>query len=101
MKDSNIITAPFTEEQVKNLNEFQNLGFIHEFTCGNDHSGNRVLVATKDGWICPTCTYTQDWAHKGMLNVKELKENFFSTDFGKIYKEAQVKRNQNKDAKIL
>lgn len=23
----------------------------------------RELVATLDGWICPTCDYTQNWAH--------------------------------------
>ena len=22
---------------------------------------DRELVATKDGWICPTCDYKQDW----------------------------------------
>lgn len=24
---------------------------------------DRELVATVNGWICPTCDYTQNWAH--------------------------------------
>ena len=24
---------------------------------------DRELVATRDGWICPTCDYKQDWCH--------------------------------------
>jgi hypothetical protein len=28
----------------------------------------RELVATLGGWICPTCDYTQDWAHAHMAN---------------------------------
>ena len=30
------ITAPFTEEQVKNLNDFQKSGRFHPFTCCSD-----------------------------------------------------------------
>ena len=41
---------------------------FHEFTCGSDlcpGAGDvpAVLVACEDGWHCPACTYTQDWAH--------------------------------------
>lgn len=60
--------APWTAEQVEALNEYQRLGYAHEFTCGNDHDGDRVLVATRDGWRCPSCDYTQDWAHEGMAD---------------------------------
>jgi len=97
----NIIKAPFTKDQVKNLNEFQSIGFMHPFTCGNDHSGDNLLVATENGWVCPTCTYTQDWAYTSMTNVEIVKESFFSTDFGKIYKEGQEKRNRNNNGEIL
>lgn len=24
---------------------------------------DRELVATRDGWVCPTCDYKQDWCH--------------------------------------
>jgi len=30
------ITAPFSDEQVIRLNEFQNLGMVHPFTCAKD-----------------------------------------------------------------
>lgn len=29
---------------------------------------DRELVATINGWICPTCDYTQDWAHEFMAS---------------------------------
>ena len=59
--------APWTEQQVYNLNEFQRDYRRHSYTCGYDSS--HVLEATVDGWICPTekCNYTQDWAHESDL----------------------------------
>lgn len=64
------IKAPFTTAQVDALNNFQRrLGFVHPFTCGHDHPGDRDLVATKDGWICCHCDYRQDWAHEAMLHI--------------------------------
>lgn len=76
------VTAPWTDEQVAALNEFQRLRRFHPFTCGSgnrsdaahlaarDHLGlrdNGALVATREGWICPACDYTQDWAHEFMF----------------------------------
>lgn len=70
---------PWTAEQVEALNRFQQSGRFHPFTCGNrlseshrqyarDHGGDvGQLVATTDGWICPVCDYTQDWAHGAMM----------------------------------
>ena len=64
----------FTEEQVKSLNEYQKNGFMHPFTCGGRRTdekhldGEGLLVATVDGWICPYCDYTQDWAHGFMMD---------------------------------
>lgn len=58
-----MIKAPFTAEQVDALNRFQHNNCVHPFTCGNDHEGNRDLVAAQKGWICCHCDYTQDWAH--------------------------------------
>jgi hypothetical protein len=63
------IKAPWTPEQVAALNAYQALGYVHEFTCpGHDGDGSRVLVATGAGWICPSCDYTQDWAHDAMAD---------------------------------
>jgi hypothetical protein len=70
------ITAPWTEEQVKALNTYQQHRIMHPFTCGGDNrnlkthpDGEGILVATKDGWICPFCDYTQDWAHDFMIKL--------------------------------
>lgn len=60
------IDAPFTPEQVVALNNYQTDGRFHEFTCGVD-SRHPALVATATGWVCPTCDYTQSWAHDFML----------------------------------
>lgn len=50
------------------LNDYQEHGRFHPFTCGHgaagEHAGGVSLVATADGWRCPfgDCDYTQDWA---------------------------------------
>lgn len=77
------IKAPWTDEQVETLNRYQR-GPMHPFTCGSlDHperenlspasrntfEKGRTLIAKNDGWHCPTCSYTQDWAWEFMLNV--------------------------------
>lgn len=67
------VLAPWTAEQVIALNRWQNCDYVHPFTCGSDHrdqkhaDGAAVLVATTEGWICPFCTYRQDWAHDFMF----------------------------------
>jgi hypothetical protein len=68
---------PWSKDQVAALNRYQREGWMHPFTCG---SGNRTdehhldgegkLVATKDGWICPYCPYTQDWAFDFMFKPR-------------------------------
>lgn len=83
---SEIIRAPFTEEQVKNLNEYQNLGIVHEYTCRNEHYYSRVLIATTQGWICPNCDYKQSWAFASTTNIQEMKETWNQSEFGKIKK---------------
>jgi hypothetical protein len=62
-----IANAPWTDEQVANLNRWQQAGYVHEWTCPNDHPGSRTLVADNDGWWCVGCGYTQNWAHPNML----------------------------------
>ncbi len=67
MKDYDFVRAPWTSEQVDALNRWQRLGYVHEFTCNNDHPGDRTLFATLNGWVCAHCDYRQDWAHAAML----------------------------------
>jgi hypothetical protein len=58
----NRVDTPFTEDQVRELNAYQDRGEFHPFTCGTD-SNHPNLVATANGWICTACAYTQNWAH--------------------------------------
>lgn len=62
-----MIHAPFNDDQVNSLNEYQADGFMHPFTCGNN-SNHGVLVATRIGWYCTDCDYTQNWAHGFMAD---------------------------------
>ena len=89
----NKIIAPFAADQVAKLNEFQELGFIHPFTCCSkigqhceriNGSGNGTLIATAKGWICPCGHFTQDWAYDFMIEVDELKKEYedFKLQFG-------------------
>lgn len=78
---SDRLSRPFTKEQVKALNEFQNNEWHHPFTCGGDrmdaahrsyqaiHGGDfGQLVATEHGWVCPVCGYTQSFAY-GFMTI--------------------------------
>jgi hypothetical protein len=76
------IKAPWTPQQVEALNHFQQSGMFHPFTCGQRdqwHHEERwgrhlgTLVATEDGWTCPDCSYTQDWAHAFMADPEVLE----------------------------
>ena len=82
--------APWTDEQVAKMNEWQACGRVLEFTCPDRHrrtvsvataveafaslhrvptkAPTRALVATREGMVCTTCGYTQDWALASMLN---------------------------------
>lgn len=78
---SKYLVAPFTDEQVQALNEFQTHladGFAgHPYTCSNRGDGRHgnqggdigVLVATNEGWVCPHCEYRQYTAHPYMLGA--------------------------------
>lgn len=54
------LNAPWPQDIVDHLNEYQNVGWFHPFTCAND-SNHRNLVATVYGWGCPDCDYVQIW----------------------------------------
>lgn len=72
------VFAPFTPEQVEALNAWQELGWVHPFTCNGNHhnaahmaqNGPRrgMLEATANGWLCRACGYTQNWAHDFMAD---------------------------------
>src|SRR6185369_7857242 len=63
------LKAPWSEVQVKSLNDFQSSGYLHPYTCNDGHD----LIATKDGWICKECqakgkSYHQDWCYHWMAD---------------------------------
>ena len=62
--------SPFTQDQADSFNAYQKAGIFHPFTCGNNHPGDRELVAKPQGLSCPGCDYKQDWAHSWMLDWK-------------------------------
>jgi len=92
------IKAPFTKDQVTALNSYQVSDQMPPFTCGGDKDGDRhneahkeyaerlsvksgTLIATEEGWRCPVCTYTQDWAHDFMVKIgTDLLDESLGTD---------------------
>lgn len=73
---SDRITAPWDAVQVDALNAYQRMNIFHPFTCpGHEGNGDRDLVATRKGWICCHCDYTQDWAHRFMADPKMIVES--------------------------
>lgn len=70
------VYAPWSPNEVAALNDYQQAGWFHPFTCGirDEHpSDEGILVATENGWVCPveSCDYTQTWAHAFMMMGEE------------------------------
>jgi len=66
------IQAPFTQKEQNALNEYQITGPYHPYTCGNN--SDHLLFATKYGWVCSKCDYTQNWAHSASVSMIKNKE---------------------------
>lgn len=67
------VVAPFTDDEVHSLNEFQKCGFLHPFTC----ECGEEMVADNAGWLCEKCNdHVQDWAVRMMTDMswKQLKK---------------------------
>jgi hypothetical protein len=64
--------APWTVSQAATMNAWQVSGLIHPFCCKNTHRKSNVLQAGTEGWYCPRCDYTQNWAHDFMVDRDEL-----------------------------
>ena len=76
MTEPTTIYAPWTAEQVAQLNAWQKRSDRHPFTCGND-SQHYPLVAMRDGWICADCGYRQNWAHSMMTEPKANDHSWY------------------------
>lgn len=60
-----ILKAPWSREQLRNLEARQQREDTHDYTCPKCH---KELIPTPGGWACDglvaqdqTCDYTQDW----------------------------------------
>lgn len=62
------VYSPWSEEEVKNLNERQKIKTLHPYTCPNGHN----LIARITGWYCDDCQYHQNWAHKDDVEGRTL-----------------------------
>ena len=77
------VGAPFNEEQIEIINQYQKRGTFHSLNCCGGHSGEQkgcervegksegVLVAKKHGLVCPCGMYTQTWAYNFMTVKKK------------------------------
>lgn len=63
-KDS--VEAPFSDEQVSAINEYQKNPSLHPLTCCG-HNGcerdDRNLLAQTNCLVCPCGQYKQNWVH--------------------------------------
>lgn len=92
-----MMKAPWTTQEVEALNYMQHCGMLHPYTCDrrNDgnHPDNAVLVPTKDGWVCPHCSYKQDWFRgdvfeliEGVKTIKKMLAPSLLTRIGRKWK---------------
>lgn len=68
-KDPSRVEAPFTDEQVRSLKDYQYWGKLHPFT-GKDSRGDKVdLRPTRKGWVAENNgPIVQTWAHRFMTD---------------------------------
>jgi hypothetical protein len=73
--DDAMSTAPWTPEEVRNLEAWQASPRFHPYTCtycrdadGYPLQDEHRLVPTTNGWRCPTCNMRQNWCYRPMLD---------------------------------
>lgn len=59
------VRAPWTEDQMESLKDFQDSPYWHAFTCGKCGAFLKVVTG---GFVCPWDDYDQDWAHEFMTD---------------------------------
>lgn len=66
------IDAPWTDDQVAALNDFQSSNVVHPFTSG----GGKTLIATRDGWVEEEGgPVVQTWAYSLMADSGFLRQH--------------------------
>lgn len=81
--ENEYVIPPWNEATVKALNDYQECGMFHPYTCSctteyfidnNKASGSYTsstsLIATTDGWVCPKCGHTQSWVFSGTVGIQ-------------------------------
>lgn len=85
--------APWSEEEVELLKEWQTCGFVHPFTYGMDDGSVVDLIPTKDGWIAQEGgPIVQNWVHEFM---------FGDSWKNRVEKFKQYNKDKLKDEKIV
>jgi rubrerythrin len=80
------IRAPWTSEEVDSLNNFQQYGNIHPFTC---RTCGYTLRAYQDGWWCTNCNKRRQlWAHWFMFESAD--EHWASNNWGRLMGQQQA-----------
>ena len=67
------------EQIIDKVNQWQNAGFVHPLTCGNDSQHQDLVPKEVDGKVvlsCLDCDYVQDWIPEEVLSnyVERMKE---------------------------
>ena len=62
MNEDNVTRIPWSPAQVRRLQERQCDPRYHPYTCPMESHSGTVLRPTRTGWVCPECSYRQDWA---------------------------------------
>jgi len=67
------------QQIIDKINQWQNAGFVHPLTCGNDSQHQDLVPKEVDGRVvlsCSNCDYIQDWIPEEVLSnyVERMKE---------------------------
>lgn len=79
MKDGDIFSSPWSDEQVEYLEKLQGNDMFHGYTCPgifDSCSNHRKLVPTNNGWVCWCGNYIQDWVdNESLITGERLWQN--------------------------
>lgn len=97
------VRGSLTEGQCFQRNASQHRSDRHPYTCGND-SRHRPLIATRNGWKCADCEYTQDWSpaeptHFGTVPADAYMEA--QGEIGELQRERAALRAENERLKNI
>lgn len=71
------------QDKVRLLNQFQNSGFIHPYTCDKSaaqcvagETGEAMLIATGECWVCPCGKYRQNYNEQRLSDLDAILGDF-------------------------